>query len=174
MKLRQWYAVHSRSNTIPSPAAILDSVRPRLDQLICDFQEPDANWRAGQLRFKAESIPLILLSRESVNEQSSLWFRDGWEAELRSWPGPNCDPVIEHLRSRQQTFSLKPIDPRVGATRLARICEQVCGYLARETDGLIHVFQEGFFTTQGESFFPVNPKHKLKTTSLANTNRPQL
>lgn len=110
------------------------------------------------------ATPLVLVRRVDLHDESSLWFRDGWEAELGSWPGPNAEAVIEHLRARRQTVTLTPIGINFSPTKLARICEQVCGYLARATDGLIQVYQEGFFNTDGESIFPQNPKHKLKTT----------
>ena len=46
---------------------------------------------------------------------------------------------------------------------MATICEQLSGFLARTNDGLIQVYQEGFFSAQGESLLPFCPRHRLKT-----------
>jgi hypothetical protein len=71
--------------------------------------------------------------------------------------------ILEHLQQSKQIISIKPI-PLARAARMARICEQLCGYLCRTIDGLIQVHQEGFFDPQGESLFPKNTKHRLNTS----------
>jgi hypothetical protein len=76
---------------------------------------------------------------------------------------PNCEDVIQHLRKTRQTVYITPTNTTLGSTRLARVCEQLCGYLAVATDGLIHVYQEGFFNLEGESLHPYRPQHRLKT-----------
>jgi hypothetical protein len=76
--------------------------------------------------------------------------------------GPHSEFVYNHLRQVTQSVTITPL-ANLGAVKLARVCEQICGQLAESTDGLIHVFQEGFFNRDGESLLPCNPKHRLKT-----------
>ena len=76
---------------------------------------------------------------------------------------PHRDYVLEHIHNTRQTVSLMPISALLGHSRLARICEQLCGYVARASEGLIHVYQEGFFSPEGESLWPHCPRHRLKT-----------
>lgn len=142
-----------------SPDAMLDSIRPRVTGLMYDGRM----LQNGGLRLLHESAPILLLGRLVSGDESYLWDRVDWEVELRSWDGLNCETVIQHIRQTRQTITIKPVPCTLGNTKLARICEQVSGYVARTTEGLIHVFQEGFFDAEGESLFPYCPKHCLRT-----------
>jgi hypothetical protein len=148
-----------------SPAAMLDSIRPRVSGLTHDARMlQKGDWKIGGLRFLYESAPIVLIGRLVPGDQHYLWDRADWEEELRSLDGPNCERVIQFLRQTQQTITITPMPCILGSTKLARICEQICGHAARATEGLIHVYQEGFFDAEGESLFPYCAKHRLRTT----------
>jgi len=163
VKLRHWYAVHGRIGVTPLPAAILDSIRPRATGVTHDCHIENGGWRNGGFHLLDASGPLIFVRRLVSGDESYLWDRPDWETELRSWDGPNCETVIQHIHQTRQTISITPIAFTLGSTKLARICEQVSGCVARATDGLIHVYQEGFFNAEGESLLPYCPQHRLKT-----------
>lgn len=157
--------VHGKRDVSPSPDEMLDSLRPKVIGLVHDGQMQ--TWNNDALRLTYETL-IISVRRLKPGDESYLWDRDNWENELRSWDGPNCEKVIQHLRHTCQTVTITPIATTtagfpLGQAKLARVCEQLCGHVARETDGLIQVFQEGFFDVQGESLFPYSPKHRLKT-----------
>jgi len=160
-----WYAVHGAIDVSPSPAAMLESVRPPVAGLVPEFETRDGKWQAGRFRFPVETLAVILLTRALPGEDPFLWDRDGWETELKTWGGPmpNYDYTIQHLRKTRQSVYLTPVAGRLGTTKMARICEQLCGYLACATEGLIHVYQSGFFNPDGESLYPYCPQHRLKT-----------
>jgi len=182
VKLRFWYKVHGKIDVCPSPAAWLDNLRPPVAGLTHDFQIRDGKWQKGVFGFETPSNPVVAEAwREAFGRETLAdpiiyvgrllpgdeffdWDGDGWEAELRKWSETNCDHIIDHVRNTRQTIFLDPIEVTLGEYKLARICEQLCGFLARETDGLIHVYQEGFFNAEGESIFPRCPKHRLKTS----------
>lgn len=164
VKLRHWYAVHGRIDVSPSPAAMLDSIHPHVSGLTHVFPIHDGGWVEGVFRLEHSPSPLVSLRRVQRDDESSLWFGDGWEAELRTWNGPNCDDVIQYLSDTRQTVTVTASGFALGPSKLARICEQLCGYLARETDGLIHVYQEGFFSQNGDSLHPFCPEHRLRTS----------
>lgn len=164
MKLRFWYQVHGKRDVTLSPDAMLDSIRPRVTGLMYDGRMlQNGGWQNGGLRLLHESAPIILVGRLVSGDESYLWDRDHWEVEFRFWDGPNCETVIQHIRQTRQTITITPMPCTLGSTKLARICEQLSGYVARTTEGLIHVFQEGFFDAEGESLFPYCPKHRLRT-----------
>jgi hypothetical protein len=165
MKLRMWYAVHGVVELSPSPAAMMDSLRPRVPDLKIEFMATDGQRRVDCLQLPNPSIPHILVRRARRGDEEFQWDRDGWEVRLSAFggPSPNLDHVIQHLRKTRQTVYLTPLISTFGSTKLARICEQLCGYLSRVTEGLIHVYQEGFFSAEGESLHPYSPRHRLKT-----------
>jgi hypothetical protein len=142
---------------------MLDSIRPRVTGLRHDCLTENGGWRNGSFRLLDASGPIILVQRLVSGDESYLWDRDDWEVELRSWDGPNCENVIQHLRQTRQTITVTPIGFKSDRSRLARICEQVSGYVAWATEGLIHVYQEGFFNAEGESLLPYCPQHRLRT-----------
>jgi hypothetical protein len=77
---------------------------------------------------------------------------------------PHRDLIVSHIHRTQQVINLVPLAViELGPSKKARICEQLCGFLARTTEGLIQVYQEGFFGSDGESLLPYCPRHKLKT-----------
>lgn len=89
---------------------------------------------------------------------------DRYEHWFHSLPDePHVEHVREHMRNVRQTIHITPVPVHLGAARLARICEQLCGFLARSGDGLIQVYQEGFFSADGASLFPCRAVHRLKT-----------
>ncbi|MBC8870516.1 MAG: hypothetical protein H8E44_13930 [Planctomycetes bacterium] len=106
MKLRHWYAVHGGIDVTPSPAAMLDSIRPRVNGLSEDFPIHDGSWCEGVFRLEGVSRPVILVRRLRPGDESYPWDRDGWEAELRSWDGPNCADVIQHIRHTRKEITI--------------------------------------------------------------------
>jgi hypothetical protein len=63
MKLRMWYAVHGANDASPSPADMLNSVRPKVPGFEPDFETTDGQWKEGCLRLPDVSNPAILLRR---------------------------------------------------------------------------------------------------------------
>jgi hypothetical protein len=165
MTLRMWYAVHGEFDVCPSPAAMLESVRPPVTGLVPEFEIRDGKWQAGRFRLPEETLAVIRLTRVLRGEDDFPWDRDEWETELKTWDGPmsNCDYTIQQLRKTHQTVHVMPFCGWLGKAKMARICEQLCGYLACATEGLIHVYQAGFFNRDGESLHPYCPQHRLKT-----------
>ena len=162
MKLRLWYAVFGTNDIGPSPEGMLASIRPSVEKLT--WESADVSWRSGHFQISGTVVPAIRLTRIMPGE-------DGFSPEVRSWMAgfesqtnePQLSRVLEHVRRTRQILHLTPFPYVLGKDKLARICEQLCGHLCRETDGMIQVYQEGFFSAQGESLLPCRPQHRLKT-----------
>lgn len=163
MKLRGWYAVFCRLDVIPSPSEMLNALRPGVSGLTYDFRLENDIWRQGTFGLFDKSAPSILVSRTLPGDKDWLLNGENWHVELRSCDGPHCQSVIEHLHGIRQIINLTPLAFELGNSHLARICEQFCGHIARTTDGLIQVYQGGFFNAEGESLHPYCPKHRLTT-----------
>jgi hypothetical protein len=166
MKLRFWYKVYRSTEGGPSPAAMLSSLRPRVDGLTHEFESDFEHWRGECFRLAGSVAPVILVRRERCGDPGFLEELQNIEHWLSAMlDEPHRDLVISHIRRAQQVIHLVPTPVReLGPSKLARMCEQLCGCLARTNEGLIQVFQEGFFSAQGESLLPYCPRHRLKTT----------
>jgi hypothetical protein len=171
MKLREWYLVLGTNSDCPAPEAIMAALRPPIVGLGAEHV-PGPDWAKCVLRFPPESVglatgaaaaPSILLFRQRELEEKIAWARQIVTANP-SWGEPLVqEKLLEHLGRTKQAISIMPV-PIAREARMARVCEQICGYLCRTIDGLIQVYQEGFFDPQGESLFPKNAKHRLNTS----------
>ena len=165
MKIRCWYSVHGTIEASPTPSAMLASLRPRVDGLAYDFEPHDESWCEGRFRLSDKTVPAIHVRRARAGDEGfdDLARLEKILSEMDD--EPHRDFVLAHIRRTCQSVHVIPLDFTLGMSKLARMCEQLCGYLARETEGLIQVFQEGFFSAEGESLLPHCPRHKLKTKS---------
>lgn len=135
------------------------------------FQGAYLQLRAKQLRVDHCETLLRRLPASHRHAHSAIPRRrvikptnPNWATELASWNDElNLPRVIEHGLHTRQIISLVPLAVQMSPGRLAKLCEKLCGHFCRELDGLIHVFQAGFFNSAGESIFPANPRHRLQT-----------
>jgi hypothetical protein len=149
VKLRFWYSVWGATGDIPSPSAMLEHLRPRVDGLVHEFEPDVEQWLSGRFRLSGSKHPAILVRRESPGHDEFLGRLE----------------TLEHVRRTQQVIHLVPCASlELRPSKMARMCEQLCGFLARTSDGLIQVYQEGFFSAEGKSLLPYCPSHNLKTT----------
>ena len=59
MKLRFWYSVYATTDEVPSLAAMLQSLRPRVDGLIYEFEPKSEAWLSGRFILSGSKQPLI-------------------------------------------------------------------------------------------------------------------
>ncbi len=165
MKLRFWYSVYAATEDVPSPSAMPKSLRPPIQGLIHELEPDGEQWRSGRFRLSTSAHPAILVRRERRGDEELLRKLEDAESCLREMLNePHRDLVLSQIARTQQVIYLTPCPGiELGPSKLARMCEQLCGFLARTSDGLIQVYQEGFFNSQGESLLPYNPRHRLKT-----------
>jgi hypothetical protein len=170
MKLRHWYVVFGTNGECPQPAALAEALRPRVAGLVVEFP-PELSWKKGTLKFPTQTVgnsstpftPSIWVSRYAENLEELTSHPLKWVSESPDWGLPaDRDMILNHLRQTVQAITLKPMAYTASA-RMARVCEQLCGHLCRIMNGLIQVHQEGFFDAAGQSIYPRNDVHRLKT-----------
>ncbi len=166
MDLRFWYSVYGALGDAPSPSALSGCLHPRIEGLVHEFQPDDPHWRSGQFRRSGAASPAILIRRTLAGDVGFLAELEQAEDCLSDvLHERNGDLVLSQICRAQQIIHLVPsagaeIDPAT----LAAMCEQLCGIIARTSEGLIQVYQEGFFDFRGESLLPYCPGHRLRTT----------
>jgi hypothetical protein len=165
MELRFWYSVYGVTGDAPSPSAMSASLQPPIDGLVHKFEPDNEQWRTGHFRLPGSSDPAILVQRKQVGDDGFLGDFEQAEDCLKDvLHEPNGDLVISHICRAQQIIHLVPCPGiKLDPITLATMCEQLCGILARTSDGLIQVYQEGFFDSRGESLLPDRPGHRLNT-----------
>ena len=142
-----WYRVFGRGETLVGPGAILEHLRGLSGAVTGRFDD-EANWVSAELSF-ADATPLRL--------ERFLATEEGIRDELNTWAAfletcdysPNHAPLMERMIQTKQLLTLRrPID-HADEVLVERLCVGLCQFLARATDGVYQVDDEGFFAADG-------------------------
>jgi hypothetical protein len=144
-----WYRVFGTNDVQPEPAALLEAVRALGIEATAEFGGDEQGWFRVALTFAADATPVHL--------ERYLATEEGIRADLNSWAAwletadysPNHGPLMQHVISTRQLFTLRcPID-HADEVLVERLCVGVSRFLARTTDGVYQVDDEGFFAADG-------------------------
>jgi hypothetical protein len=165
MDLRFWYSVYGALGDAPSPSAMSGCLQQRIEGLVHEFEPDDQHWRSGQFRLSGTASPAILVQRKLAGDDGFLGELEQAEDCLSDVLNErNGDLVLSQICRAQQIIHLVPCSgAEIDPATLAAMCEQLCGMIAGTSEGLIQVYQEGFFDCQGESLLPYRPGHRLQT-----------
>ena len=146
MKLRFWYKVYGATEDGPSPSAMLNSLRPRVDALAHEFVPDNEQWRSGSFRLSSSVTPAFLVRRTRSGDDEFLEELEKMEHWLSATlDEPHRDLIVSHIRRTQQVINLVPLAIiELGPSRRARICEQLCGFLRAQQRGLSRCTRKGF------------------------------
>ena len=175
MKLRSWYVAWCISPACPDQAGLVGAIHPALKKAQWASIVQGKEWERITITMSAEPLRVPFGSDLLVSSQvwASRHIADRDVTNLRQWASdwlrstayndePHRDAVLNHVLQSSQTIHLTSVLATRPA-RVARVCEQIVGYLCRTLNGIIQVHQEGFFGATGESLVPKNDRHRLKT-----------
>jgi hypothetical protein len=139
-----WYRIFGSTDGEPSPAAILDHLNGPGVAVSGKFHG-DGDW------FGAE---LVVAGKTPLGLERFLASEEGIRAELNSWAAwlETCAPPAEQARlmermiQARQLFTLQRPDDAEAA---GPVCEALCQYLARATDGMYQIDGRGLFAADG-------------------------
>lgn len=165
MKLRSWYSCYGTKEIAPSVQEMLGALSPPIKDF--EFRTPTGmhEWKTGEFWASGEAHPAILLRRLTSSDQELSERIQEFPNWLSAYSDePNLEMLLSAFRQVRQVIHVQPVPGAFGPSKMARICEQLCGYFSSVSEGFIQVYQEGFFTMYGESLLPYNPVHTLKTS----------
>jgi hypothetical protein len=143
--MSMWYRVFGGKDDGPAPAAVLAHLQGLGVAVKADFTGDAAGWYAAEV--DVGGTPLHL-ERFAAGEE-------GIRAELNSWAAwletcehsPHSVPLMEKMIQARQLFTLRPAgDAEEG---VARVCQELCRFLAAATEGVWQADGEGFFDADG-------------------------
>jgi hypothetical protein len=140
-----WYRVFGAGADVPNPAALLAYLDALGLHVEGRFQGDADQWWSAEI-VDAEGGATLVLERFLASEE-------GIRAELNSWAAhlETCEandqqgPLMERMIQTRQLFTLHPSEDASGD----RLCVAVCGWLARQTDGVWQADGQGFFAADG-------------------------
>ena len=143
-----WYRIFGRGDNPLSPAALLEHLQARGLAVEGHFRGDDLGWTAAEIRLGVGG-PLYL--------ERYLAKEDDLRDDLNTWAGfletcnysPNCTGLMERVIQTAQLVTLRrPID-HADEVSLEKLCNEICQYLALNSDGIYQIDDEGWFGADG-------------------------
>ncbi len=140
-----WYRIFGSTDAEPSPAAVLEHLNGLGAAVAGQFHGTDSDWFGAELVVDGK-VPLGL--------ERFLASEEGIRAELNSWAAwlETCAPeagqaeLMERMIQARQLFTLQRPDD---AEEAGPLCEALCQFLARATDGTYQIDGRGLFAADG-------------------------
>jgi hypothetical protein len=144
-----WYRVFGTNQTEPAPAALLEYLEGLHTGVAGKFSGDEQGWFRAELTPPATDISLEL-ERYLVSEEGIRGEFNNWAAWIETQEGnPHQGPLMQHMISTTQLFTLRPVGNQVGPEGAEKLCKAICRFLARETAGVYQVDGQGFFAPDG-------------------------
>ena len=129
----------------PDLAALLEHLHAEGLPAAARFRGDDLGWTGGEL----------VLADQPVAVERYLSKEDDLRDDLNTWAGwletrtdqPRHGELMQHVIGTRQLITLKSSEPD-------RLCDEVCHWLARQTDGVYQIDGRGFFAADGTMLLP--------------------
>lgn len=144
-----WLRVFGRSNQIPSPVLLVQTLHDKKLPVVPQFKGDDLGWTEASFAFDQGSP--ILLSRYLTKEDDLRDDLNSYAAELEGYVSfqPAAGSLMEHTIQTQQLITIrKPVD-HANEVKLEEVCEVICQILASQIDGVYQIDGRGWFTADG-------------------------
>jgi hypothetical protein len=140
-----WWRVFGLTDTEPAPAALLEHLHAEGLPVTASFRGDDLGWTGGELTLPdgtAVQLERYLTKEDDLRDELNTWA--AW-LETREQE-PRRHELMQHVIGTRQLMTLRaPPDTEP----LGRLCVTVCGFLARQTEGVYQADGRGFFAADG-------------------------
>jgi hypothetical protein len=145
--MSRWFRVFGTIDVQPEPARLLEEARALAGEVSGRFRGDDLGW------FRADLV--VAAAETALSLERYLASEEGIRAELNTWAAwleetglPQAVPLMQHMVSTAQVFTLGPLDPDAEPV-VELLCTGLCRFLARETIGIYQIDGQGFFAADG-------------------------
>jgi hypothetical protein len=146
-----WFRVFGINDAQPDPAAVLEFLHGQGGDVAGHFHGDDLGWFRAELLLGGTPVSLerYLTAEDDIRNDLNTWA-----AWLESVPAnPHQGPLMQHMIGTKQLFTLQV----PGDANCQDQVTNLCRYLARQTDGVYQVDQQGFFAADGTLLVPEQP-----------------
>src|SRR5947209_6085173 len=147
------YRVFGLSDSEPSPAPLLETLRAHHPTLAGHFKGDDLGWLRVEL-VMAPHAPPIIVERFLASESDIRSQLNTWVAWLETVEHPRRMSLIDQVVNTQQLFTLQLPDELQGRQDARELAKTLCQYLAHATHGIYQVDEFGFFSADGLLLVP--------------------
>jgi hypothetical protein len=144
-----WHRVFGSNDVQPQPAALLEELQRLGFEVTGQFRGDDQGWFAAEIAFAAALPPLqierYLSTEDDIRSELNTWT--AWLETLE--PDPHALRLMEQIIRTTQLFTLRQAVRVSAVGDAAGVNRAVCEFLARETAGVYHVDNHGFYGPDG-------------------------
>ncbi|OAI45877.1 hypothetical protein AYO44_02460 [Planctomycetaceae bacterium SCGC AG-212-F19] len=145
-----WFRIFGTRDTIPAPAALLEHLQTQGMRVEGHFKGDDLGWFDVDFVLPGAAQPLhldrYLTEADDLRDQLNAWA--AWlEAQEGS---ETAHRLMQHMIAVQQLFTLSCPRDRSEEEATAGFCQELCRYLAKQTDGVYQIDNQGFFAPDGK------------------------
>lgn len=142
-----WYRVFGLTDAEISPAALLEHLHTPAGPVQGHFRGDESGWFEAQLVL--ENYPL-LLGRYLVSEEGIRAELNSWAAWIELQEGhPQQGHLMQQIISTRQVFTVELAGERAKLEPLQNLCQQLCQFLAGQTQGYYQIDGQGLFDAAG-------------------------
>src|SRR5262249_24637788 len=144
-----WFRVFSLSTTAPEPAALLEHFERKGLKVEGHFKGDDLGWFKVELVLP-EGAATLTMDRYLVKEDDVRDDLNAWAAWLETFEDdPTAARLMQHVVSTSQLFTLDCPRDRAEQFPVGTFCQDLCRYLAQQTQGVYQIDTSGFFAPDG-------------------------
>jgi hypothetical protein len=144
-----WLRVFGQIDVHPDPAELSEAVQHIACGWDVRFEFSERGWQRAEIQWPGGTTTLVVerfwRDEEGIREELQAWA--AWLETCED--NPHHERLMQHLTSTQQVFTLWSEWEQQDAGGLDHVCQAICQYLARATDGVYQVDQQGFFDRDG-------------------------
>ncbi len=146
--MSRWWRVFGESDAPPDRDALTQTVLACSPGAAIQWSEGERDWLGCEIGLPGEERPLML-ERYLREEEGIRAELQAWAAWVETTDSPHAARLMRRLIGTQQVFTLKQRETRVEDASIEPVCLAVCRFLARATEGVYQIDEEGFFNADG-------------------------
>lgn len=146
-----WYRIFGLSEPEVPAETILEHLHEHGFTVRGEFRRDERGWGAVQFTFPESAGSPIVMQRYLSDEEGVRNELNTWAAWLETATyNPNHADLMTHaIQTRQLITIRRPID-HADDSRLEAFCLELSQFLARQTNGIFQIDDQGFFAASGE------------------------
>lgn len=145
-----WYRIFGKSEVLPDPRPLAEFANQFKTPVEGNFFGDDQGWTRLELQFREGPFTVTIERFLAEEEGMGQTFRT-WAAWIES---ANYDPandwLMEHMINTLQLFTIEPAAENANEPFVKNICTEFARYLARVTEGVYQVDDQGLFAADGK------------------------
>jgi hypothetical protein len=144
------YRVFSKSDQQPDPRPLGELANTFNTPVEGVFYGDDEGWTKLELKF-AKRRSLVTIERYLAEEEELRQSFRTWAAWIESAnEDPANDWLMEHMINTQQLFTIEAKAKTADQPFVKDVCTEMARYLARQTEGIYQIDDQGFFAADGK------------------------